>query len=78
MKIQKITSQNRRDFYALFECEFCGHVEKCSGYDDSYFHQSVIPTMKCDSCGKSTNLDTPKNVEPPRPLAPKYPEHEQH
>ena len=78
MKIQEITSQNRRDFHAIYECEFCGKTYEGSGYDDSYFHQQVIPEKKCKSCGKSTNLDTPKNVEPPRPLAPKYPEHEQH
>lgn len=27
MKIQEITSQHRRDFYAIFECEHCGATE---------------------------------------------------
>ena len=47
-------SQHRRDFYALYECEECGHVtEKSRGYDDRNFHDNVIPNMACPSCGKS-------------------------
>lgn len=68
MKIKKITSQHRRDFYAIYECEHCGHEEESSGYDDAYFHQSVIPEMKCSKCGKTAAEDY-------RPLATKYPEH---
>ena len=67
MKIKRITSQHRRDFWAEFECEHCGHVEMKSGYDDDYFHQSVIPAMKCPVCGKTAGDDY-------RPLAPKYPD----
>ena len=53
MKIKKNTLQNRRDFYADYECENCGHVDKNkSGYDDGYFHNEVIPNMKCEKCGK--------------------------
>ena len=66
MKIKNITSQNRRDFYAIYECESCEHTEKGSGYDDSYFHQEVIPKMKCSKCGESA-----KNY---KPLATKYPD----
>lgn len=67
MKIKTIESQYRRDFYAIYECENCGHEERASGYDDSYFHQNVIPAMKCKKCGASASDDY-------RPLAPKYPE----
>ena len=68
MKIKKINSQNRRDFYADMECEHCGHIEKnVSGYDDAYFHENVIPKMKCKKCNKKAN-------ENYRPLATKYPE----
>lgn len=52
MKIQTITSQNRRDFHAVYECEHCGNEEKGSGYDDRNFHENVIPEMKCKACGK--------------------------
>lgn len=31
MKIQKITSQHRRDFSAIMECEHCGHTEIDNG-----------------------------------------------
>ncbi len=55
MKIIEITSQHRRDFKADMECEFCNAKEKLtSGYDDRYYHDQVIPNMKCKSCGKST------------------------
>lgn len=65
MKIQKITSQSRRDFTAIYECEHCGATHQGSGYDDSYFHQQVIPDMKCVVCGR-------KAGENYRPLATKY------
>lgn len=67
MKIKKIVSQHRRDFYAIYECEHCGHETKeSSGYDDSHFHQNVIPAMVCPACGKTAGDDY-------RPLATKYP-----
>lgn len=52
MKIKKMLSQNRRDFRAIYECEHCGHTIEGYGYDDSYFHQKVIPNMPCEGCGK--------------------------
>ncbi|WP_368640611.1 hypothetical protein ABRZ04_05360 [Castellaniella ginsengisoli] len=55
MKIKSITSQHRRDFTAVYECQHCGHEQKGDGYDDAYFHEKVIPAMKCASCGKSGN-----------------------
>lgn len=70
MKIQKIISQYRRDFYADMVCEHCGYEEKkVSCYDDAYFHQTVIPGMKCKKCGKSGGDDY-------RPLTTKYKEWE--
>ncbi len=68
MKIKEITSQHRRDFTAIMECEHCGHIDTLdSGYDDAYYHSNVIPKMKCTKCGK---------VAPDtyRPLTTKYPE----
>lgn len=67
MRIKSIISQHRRDFIADYECEWCGNVERLDGYDDAYFHQNVIPTMKCKKCGNVAN-------ENYRPLATKYPE----
>ena len=52
MRIKTITSQVRRDFYAIYECEHCGHKQRGTGYDDTYFHQHVVPAMECHSCGK--------------------------
>ena len=65
MKIKTITSQHRRDFHAVYECEHCGHEVKGSGYDDDYFHSKVIPQMECASCGETAD-------ENYRPLATKY------
>lgn len=70
MKIKKILSQIRRDFRAIFVCEHCGHEEERSGYDDSYFHQTVIPDMECKECGKKAGEDY-------SPRATKYPDHVQ-
>ena len=67
MKIKEIISQSRRDFTAIYECEHCGHESKGGGYDDEYFHQNVIPKMKCEKCGEVA----PTNY---RPLTTKYPE----
>lgn len=69
MKIQKITSQNRRDFNAVYECEHCGATEAGSGYDDDNFHRNVIPAMKCKTCGKTAS-------ENYRPMGTKYAAHE--
>jgi transcription elongation factor Elf1 len=67
MKIKKITSQSRRDFMAIYECEHCGHEVKRHGYDDRNFHENVIPQMECNKCGKKAETSY-------RPLATKYPD----
>ena len=67
MKIKKIVSQHRRDFTAIYECEHCGHESESSGYDDTFFHGSVIPSMKCETCKKTADGEY-------RPLMPKYAE----
>jgi hypothetical protein len=55
MKIKKVITQNRRDFTALMVCEFCNKESiNTEGYDDRYYHDNVIPDMKCGSCLKST------------------------
>lgn len=70
MKIKEITYQYRRDFQAIYECEGCGRTVKGRGYDDAYFHNGVIPTMRCDKCGK-TSAECGADY---RPLTTKYPE----
>jgi transcription elongation factor Elf1 len=67
VKIKTITSQHRRDFQAIYECEHCGETSRGGGYDDANFHQNVIPQMACGKCGK-------KAAPEYRPLATKYPE----
>jgi len=36
MKLIEITSQHRRDFHGIYECEGCGNKEEHSGYFDFY------------------------------------------
>lgn len=55
MRIKEIISQNRRDFRAVYECEHCRHSYESEGYDDSNFHQNVIPNFKCPVCGKTAD-----------------------
>jgi ribosomal protein L37AE/L43A len=69
MFIKQITSQHRRDFSAIYECEHCGHTVKQYGYDDDHFHLNVVPGMKCSKCGKSAGDDY-------RPSGTKYAAHE--
>lgn len=66
MKIKKIKSQSRRDFYAVYECEHCEATSEGHGYDDANFHENVIPGMVCKSCGKKSGSDY-------RPLETKHP-----
>lgn len=71
MKIKRITSQHRRDFTAILECEHCGAEEKLKrGYDDAYYHSNIIPAIECKSCGLAAGNDY-------RPLATKYAANEQ-
>ena len=66
MKIKEIISQYRRDFRAIYVCEWCGFEEHGKGYDDEYFHKEVIPTMVCEECERVSPEDY-------RPLTTKYP-----
>jgi len=65
MKIKTIESQIRRDFYAIYECEHCGHEKPGIGYDDDNFHRNVIQAMICEKCGKTAAEDY-------RPMGTKY------
>ena len=67
MRIKEKLSQNRRDFTAIYECEHCGETKEAGGYDDGYFHQNVIPKMKCKKCGKIAD-------ETYSPLQTRYPD----
>ena len=67
MHIKKILNQHRRDFVAIFQCEHCGCEEEIGGYDDSHYHNNVIPKMRCKKCQKPAD-------ETYRPLATKYPD----
>lgn len=49
-------------------CEHCNASQKnVIGYDDDYFLNTVIPSIKCKNCGKVAEAT-------PIPLTPMYPE----
>lgn len=51
MKIEEITWRSRNDFHAILRCEHCGCSQKLtSGYNDAYYHNHVLPAMKCKVC----------------------------
>jgi len=47
----------------MFECEHCGFTEIRTGYDDDFFHNTVVPNIKCFKCGKTAS-DTYEPREP--------------
>ena len=56
MHLTKSYGFMRRDFSGDLTCEHCGHIDEgVSCYDDSNFHQNVIPNMKCSECDESAN-----------------------
>lgn len=73
MRIKEIKSQHRRDFRAIYECEGCGETKEDRGYDDAYFHNNVIPSMRCPKCNKTSKECGAEY----RPLTTKYQEGEQ-
>jgi len=53
MKIERILNRNRRDFTAVYKCEYCGFTKTEYGYDDTHFHVNVIPNMIYEKCNKA-------------------------
>lgn len=51
MRIKTIVWQNRREFNAIYECDYCGYEHQGRGYDDATFHDNVIPKIVCPECG---------------------------
>lgn len=73
MKITNTYSWIRRDFYFDAKCEHCGNVEKGnSGYDDSNYYNNVVPDIKCNKCGESSNSKTVETTAPKTISVPRY------
>lgn len=54
MYIDEYLSEHGRDFSATMKCEHCGETHKLTtGYNDSNYHNNVIPAMVCKGCGKN-------------------------
>lgn len=47
-----------KDFTGLYKCEFCENEKTIDGgYNDTFYFKNVIPSFKCEKCGKSTKGD---------------------
>ena len=67
MHIEKILRQYRRDLIAVYTCEHCGFTFEGGGYDDTRFHNKVVPLMLCVECNRRAD-------EEYIPMSPKYPD----
>ncbi len=56
MKVIRRYNQMRRDLHIDLECENC-QAEKTvkDAYDDTFYWVNVVPEIKCDNCGKTSN-----------------------
>lgn len=72
MQIKDTFNWNRRDFSANMECEHCGNKQVNRGcYDDSHYYQTVVPNIKCNACGESSNSKSTGELK--SVMVPKYP-----
>lgn len=63
MKIKAISACYGRDLYGTLECEHCGSTQKLTGgYDDTHWHQNVLPAFHCQSCNKNSAGETPSEA----------------
>jgi hypothetical protein len=58
MKIKNLKGGFSRDLYGKLECEHCAAESELSGgYNDGFWHDMVLPSMFCPSCGLNRNGD---------------------
>lgn len=54
MYIKEIISQHRRDMHVIMACQHCGYEkETTDAYDDTFYHEQVVPNMTCNACGET-------------------------
>ncbi|MGL5422686.1 MAG: hypothetical protein ACRDAJ_06900 [Serratia fonticola] len=58
MKIKQTLDKHCGEIVDLMVCEHCRHEHRLTrkstvGCEDDYYHSTVIPTMRCESCGKN-------------------------
>lgn len=52
MRIISLNGSIGRDLYGMLECEHCAKQQRLGGgYDDAFWHTSVLPAFHCLSCG---------------------------
>lgn len=65
MKITRFLASHRNDFDAELECEHCGGTHELhGGYNDSYYHSRVMPSITCMKCGKNRAGEVPAQANP--------------
>lgn len=58
MFIKEYTYLHRNDFKAIYVCELCKHEQEGWGYNDAFFHDTVVPNATCPKCGKNSKGET--------------------
>jgi hypothetical protein len=54
MKIINLKSSIGRDLYGTLQCEHCDSLQELvGGYDDSHWHDRVLPAFHCATCGRN-------------------------
>lgn len=55
MRIKEIVCAYLKESLVLLECEHCGNIERgCVELSPDYI-DSVLPTLHCEMCGKSSH-----------------------
>lgn len=55
MVLVKTNECIRFDFWGDWRCEHCGaEFQNKRGYNDTNYHQNVIPKLPCPKCGKNS------------------------
>lgn len=63
MIIKKYTFELHNDFSAILSCESCNSKQELkTGYKDAFYYTKVLPAIKCNKCGESSDSLTNKNT----------------
>ena len=64
VKIKEYTFEMGNDFSAILQCEHCASTQTIfHGYHDDFYHNKVIPSIKCKSCGLDSHRRKTENDE---------------
>lgn len=66
MYIETILDRIRRDIKIIIKCEHCDYSFETWGYDDTHYHNVVVPNMECPQCkAKASGIYKPRTPRYP-------------